>query len=86
MIRSYRNRPVRIDAIQWDGSRRCEEEITRWARPHVRGSASGQHLTLRTARGSERAHPGDWVVKRESGRFGLVTAEVFSETYEVTPE
>jgi len=77
---------VKNAAAQPEALPAAATEITQWARPHVRGSASGQHLTLRTSRGSERAHPGDWVVKGESGRFGLVTAEVFSETYEVTPE
>jgi hypothetical protein len=58
VIGSYRNRPVRVDAIQWDGTRESEEEITHWALARVRGSASGRHLTIHTPTRNERALPG----------------------------
>jgi hypothetical protein len=86
MIGTYRNRPVRIEAVQWDGSRKSEEEISMWARPRVRGSAAGSHLTLRTPRGNERARPGDWIVKCANGQFRLVKAEEFAETFELVME
>ena len=82
MIGFFRNRPVQIEAIQWDGSRKSEEEISMWARPRVRGSAAGSHLTVRTPRGNERAKPGDWIVKGANGQFRPVKAEEFAETFE----
>jgi hypothetical protein len=87
MIGSYRNRPVQIEAMQWDGSRKSEEEIMQWALPRVRGRASGSHLILRTTRGeSIRTDPGDWIVRDSNGRFSMVTAVVFAETYEPVTE
>ena len=86
MIGSYRNRPVRVDAIQWDGTRRSEEEITHWALARVRGSASGRHLTIHTPNRNERALPGDWIVKASNGQFSIMKAEEFAETYEPVPD
>jgi hypothetical protein len=86
VIQTYRNRPVRIDAVQWDGTRKSEDEITRWALPRVRGSAGGRHLTVVTPGGNQRANPGDWIVKGPDGRIRIMKAAEFDETYELTTD
>jgi hypothetical protein len=78
----YRVRPVGVDAVRWDGSRRGEEEIMLWARQSVRGSATGRHLTVVTSKGRFRAHPGDWIVHGPNGQWSVVRDELFTETYE----
>ena len=82
MIGTYQYRAVRIDAVQWDGTRRSEDEIAQWARPRVRGSASGGHLTVVTHHGHVRAKPGDWIIKRAGGQLECVPAADFAELYE----
>lgn len=81
MIKSYRKKPVVIDAIQQNGS--TIDEIKDWL-----GEAfSYYHTTtgtlyIRTLEGVIKGSTGDYIIKGVKGEFYPCKPDIFRETYE----
>ena len=80
--RSYRKKPVVIEAVQWDGERDTFSAIRRMAGQHnvQRRPISG--LVIETLEGEMRANPGDWIIRGVKGEIYPCKPDVFAETYE----
>ena len=92
MTRTYRQRPVRVEAVRYDpdipGRR---DMLVRWIGPSCGHQVSDEDgavhesLSIKVPLpngGRDWAWPGDWVVKRSAGGFRVVDQETFEEEFE----
>jgi hypothetical protein len=82
-IRSYRKRPVEIQAIQWTG--RNTAQICTWVGGKTRDiSLLGERaaLAIHTLEGVMRADVGDWIIRGIKGEFYPCKPDIFEATYE----
>ena len=78
----YRQRPLEIDAIQWNGSN--VEEIAEFTSgdKNVAHDPSSHSLYVTNVNGQSRCMAGDWVI-REEGSYYACKNSLFQKTYEV---
>jgi hypothetical protein len=80
-LRSYRKKPVVIEAVQWDGQNRAE--LVEFVGESLDEAWSvGGYCFINTLEGRMNAYVGDWIVKGVKGEFYPVKPEIFEETYE----
>ena len=80
----YRNRPVEIEAIRWEGDN--YQPIKEWAHPSMVGwSRTTGDLLVKTPEGTKRAHDGDWIIKDVAGEVYPCKPNIFAATYEEQP-
>ena len=83
----YRKQPELVDAIQWTGSNL--DDVTVFCGALVSSGGFGftdrqnGQVVMNTAAGTQRAEPGDWVVKGVDGSFKAVKPEAFAAIYEI---
>jgi hypothetical protein len=78
----FRKKPVEIEAMRFDGSKKSAERILDWI-----GRASGVKLddgriVIPTLEGPITAAVGDWVIKGVKGEFYPCKPDIFQATYE----
>ena len=83
----YRKQPEFVDAIRWIGSNLYEvsafcSELVLSGGFGFTDRQNGQ-VVMNTAAGTQRADPGDWIVKGVDGSFKAVKPEAFAVTYEI---
>jgi hypothetical protein len=88
----YRKKPVVIDAVQFDGSRRSIDAICRWANddgidePTVAYNFTGSEDVLKpvvmTLEGDMAIGVGDFVIRGVKGEFYPCKPDIFYATYE----
>jgi hypothetical protein len=95
-LKTYRKRPVEVQAMQWDGRAMGATHVIDWILTnhgsanyecdeipcHKLASDFGHHIKIRTADGSVRVPRGHFVVL-EDGEFRPVDPAEFEKTYEV---
>jgi hypothetical protein len=89
-VRSFRTKPVEIEAIQYDGSMESQRRIVNWSNGVVSGWAGdpakvgneGYYLQVATLEGTIRAVVGDWIIKGVQGEFYPCKPDIFEATYE----
>jgi len=89
--RRFVNKPVEVEAIQWDGSITSADEIEAWSG----GNTSAQLLPLmnafvlvvQTKEGEMTATSGDWIIRGIKGGYYPCKSDMFETTFrEVTKE
>lgn len=85
----YRNKPVVIDAVHYDGTNR--EEIAAFIgrlgkveETKLPGPGRGLHdgIVIHTLEGDIRASVGDWIIRDVQGEYHPCRDDIFRETYE----
>lgn len=82
MNKTYRKRPVEIQAVQWTGEN--EDEITEFvgARDRTFYFAGGPQLIIHTLEGDHHALVGDYIIRGVKGEFYPCKPDIFMQTYE----
>ncbi|MFF0816611.1 hypothetical protein ACFYVR_15890 [Rhodococcus sp. NPDC003318] len=86
--KTFRKKPVEIEAMQWDGAVRPHLPIASWIRENggvYRWSPSlggRQYLQIETLEGVMTCSPGDWVIRGVKGEFYPCKPDIFEATYE----
>ena len=89
-MKTFRKKPVTIQAIQWDGSVESGEKIAALL-PAVSLHAEKDdprppRLAIVTLEGVMTARVGDWIIQGVAGEVYPCKADIFTATYEpVTP-
>ena len=83
----YRKQPEFVDAIRWIGSNL--DEVSAFCSELVLSGGFGftdrqnGQVVMNTAAGTQRAEPGEWIVKGVDGSFKAVKPEAFAVIYEI---
>jgi hypothetical protein len=82
----FRNKPVVIEAMQFDGFNK--QAITEWAES-VKDGGGGvywnylcKEMIISTLKGDVVANPGDYIIKGIKGEFYPCDPDIFEATYE----
>ena len=92
----YRKKPVVIEAIQWDGSRKSTKEVLEFMGQVVDTKlqiscdkfddyvslANKEGLTIHTLEGDMTAQVGDYIIEGVNGELYPIKADIFEKTYE----
>jgi hypothetical protein len=90
----FRKKPVVIEAVQFDGSKKSFDEIWDWMGGDV-GPNCGytgpseddpQGFKILTLEGRVNATLGDWIIKGIKGEFYPCKPDIFAATYEPVDE
>ena len=88
MIKTYQKKPVKVEAVQWDGENK--EEVLSFCNTdgHLRAVATGitKIIVIRTLEGNMEARVGDYIIKGVKGEFYPCKPNIFRETYEEVSE
>ena len=92
--RTFRKRPVQVEAMQYDGTRESGECLYRWSSGAVDWATvcHGEPwptpaLNVATLEGLMTVSPDDWVIRGVAGEFYPCKPGIFAATYtEVAPE
>lgn len=83
--KTYRKKPVEIQAVKFDGDN--AREIVRWmGERYVSTGANGDRLIITTLEGELRADLGDYVIRGVQGEFYPCRSDVFEATYEAVDQ
>jgi len=82
MIKTYVTNPVKITAIEFDGSYKSAREINRWsgAKVEINPDIEGL-LEIHTLEGTMQATKGDFIIKGLRGEFYPCKPDVFHKKY-----
>jgi len=83
MIQTFQKKPIKVQAIQYDGSVKSADEIIQWAVEYgVKITQLGTLLHVHTLEGQMEAHPLDWIIKGVANEFYPCKPEVFEASYD----
>lgn len=80
MARTYRKKPVVVEAVQWTGENHAE--MCEFIDPEVFEIIPRVGLVIHTLEGDHRASPGDYIIKGVNGEFYPCKPDIFAKTYE----
>lgn len=96
--KTYRKKPVEIEAMQYDGTARGATPILDWIyaydeRAYYRcstgsecsGDDAGHELIVATLEGEMLVSKGDFIIKGVQNEFYPCKPDIFAETYEEVP-
>lgn len=88
MIKTYRKKPVKVEAIQWMGDNRPEVLDFCNTDGKLRASITGvtNIVVVRTLEGNMEARIGDYIIKGVKGEYYPCKPDIFRETYEEVSE
>ena len=96
-MKTYRKKPVEIQAMHWDGTAEGATSIVDWV---IGGGGTTQYrcvdpkgcgghndvgthvLRIETLEGPITASPGDWVIRGIQGEFYPCKPDIFAATYD----
>lgn len=78
--KSYRKKPVEVQAIRWDGEHETLEHITHW-NPAVSMAYDGV-LYVPTLEGTMICSLGNWIIRGVRGEIYPCDREIFQMTYD----
>ena len=88
----YRKRPIVIDAVWWDGTAKCFDDVvlpflTDKPDPNIIITGVGYTIVsgmihIPTLEGVMKAAPGDWIIRGIKGEFYPCKPDIFARTYE----
>lgn len=93
-MKSYRKKPVVIEAVQWDGTASAASSIIDWV---LAGGGTARfvdydpdpeanpYLDVETLEGTMRASVGDYVIRGVQGEFYPCKPDIFATTYDAVP-
>lgn len=83
IARTYRKKPVVIEAIQWTDTDACRERMAAWFDTHHEMFITrGPQVVIETLEGSMLASVGDWIIRGVNGEFYPCKPDVFEKTYD----
>lgn len=83
----FRKKPVEVEAIQYLGTKNCEECHTFMGIDHDDGElCDANFLYIETLEGQMEASTGDWIIKGIQGEFYPCKPDIFELTYEQVKE
>lgn len=96
----FRKKPVVIDAVRWDGSEKCLNEVifpfigdfaelpddNLHVHKGIGYTPAQGELDIPTLEGTMTAKPGDWIIRGVKGEFYPCKADIFAATYEPAHE
>ena len=80
MAKSYRKKPVMIEAVQWTGANHAE--MCEFIDPEAFEIIPRVGLVIHTLEGDHYASPGDYIIKGINGEFYPCKPDIFAKTYE----
>lgn len=80
MARTYRKKPVTVEAVQWTGENRAE--MCEFIDSEVFEIIPRVGLVIHTLEGDHHASPGDYIIKGVNGEFYPCKPDIFAKTYE----
>ena len=94
MIKTYRKKPVEIQAIKWTGSNLEEvlnftgrdESSIHWTMEYFEGVVREHGLKIFTLEGSHMASIGDFIIKGVADEFYPCNPDIFKATYELVSQ
>jgi hypothetical protein len=81
-MKTYRKKPIEVEAVQYVGTNYLE--IREWS-PAVRPLDS-ERLVIQTLEGAMYADMGDWIIRGVKGEFYPCKPDVFALTYDESPQ
>lgn len=78
----YRKKPVVIESIQWEGTKKSWDEIKAMGCPTIPGEMGTDTFLIPTLEGNMIATKGDWIIKGVAGEFYPCRSDIFEKTYE----
>ena len=84
MIKSYRKKPITIQAIQWTGKNK--KEIYSFAGIEALAVNNSDELVIHTLEGNMIAFKDDYIIRGVKGEFYPCKPDIFEETYEEVKE
>lgn len=82
IIRHYKKRPVKIEAVQYDGTSTLRDAICGWTNQVA--YEWRDDLFIDTLEGDMKVSKGDFVIKGVAGEFYACKPDIFAKTYEAT--
>lgn len=79
----YRKKPVVIEAIEWDGSDKCFNEVTKLGKEkRTIRLLNNKRLMIETLEGNHEARIGDFIIQGVKGEIYPCKPDIFAATYE----
>lgn len=79
----FRQKPVVIEAIQYDGSEYSRQQIFNMSAGAIDVSTDSEgKMTIASLEGRMLASIGDWIIKGVNGEFYPCKPDIFEKTYE----
>jgi hypothetical protein len=78
----YRKKPVIIDAVLFDGTLSCVEQLGAY-QGSVSQELTGNTVQIETLEGTMTANIGDYIIKGVKGEIYPCKADIFEATYDV---
>lgn len=88
----YRKKPVVIEALQWDGTRKGVDDIRAWAPKLKTVSLITNQIgdvtdwRIGTLEGNHIVSPFDFVIRGVAGEFYPCKPDIFRATYDAIPD
>ena len=80
MARTYRKKPVVVEAVQWTGENHAE--MYEFIDPEAFEIIPRVGLVIHTLEGDHHASPGDYIIKGVNREFYPCKPDIFEKTYE----
>jgi len=85
-MKSYRKKPVVIEAIQWDGSGKSYADLCEFMGTKLTGNMNGettiQELEILTLEGTMLALKGDYIIRGLKGECYPCKPDIFEASYD----
>jgi hypothetical protein len=78
----YRKKPVVIDAVQWDATKKTFDEIVAMGIDWLPGEMGSGTFKIKTLEGEMLVSKGDWIIKGVNGELYPCRNDIFIKTYE----
>ena len=78
----YRKKPVIIDAVLFDGTLSCVEQLGTY-QSSVSQKLTSNTVQIKTLEGTMTANIGDYIIKGVKGEIYPCKADIFEATYDV---
>lgn len=80
-IRTYRKKPVEIQALLWDGTIGVMDTAKNWLKDILQ--LHGGQFYIKTLEGEMRISAGDYIIQGVNGEFYPCKPDIFAKTYEL---
>ena len=88
-VKTYRKKPVTVEAMRYDGSSESIDAICEWSLEHTKlgepvavPNAHEGKLIVHTLEGTVYAPPGDYIIRGVQGEFYPCKPDIFAATFE----
>ena len=81
MIKKYVKKPIVIEAIQWDATKKTWDEILSMGLKWRGGEMGTDTFKIVTLEGAMTASVGDYIIKGIAGEFYPVKPNIFKQLY-----